>query len=104
VGAGTNRKASGHKGCAAWCALRFNVEVQEPRAFRRKFIDAGRRRAAEYAAPVTAHLAVAEVIHQDKNNVRFTRRSVGGDGLLAIAGWLRTRLCLNRFDRHERDT
>src|SRR6476660_744736 len=71
VGAGTNGKASSQSGRAARSALRFNVEVGQSRAFSRELIDARRSRAAEYAAPVTTHFAITQIVHQDEHNVRF---------------------------------
>src|ERR1043166_279219 len=66
------------------------------RSLRRQLIDPRRGRAAGYAAAVTTHFAVAEIVHQDEDDVRFVRRSLGGGGLL----WL-GRLRGYRHD-HER--
>ena len=82
----------------------LDIEVEQPCAFNRELVDAWRGRAAQYAAAVTANLSVTKIIHQDKNNVRFTRRSLGGGGLFPFAGRLRSRLCVTRFDRHQCDT
>src|SRR5262245_42544510 len=67
----TNRKAPGHERRTTRRTLRFDVEIREPRAFARELVDARRRRAAQLAAAVTADLAVAEIVHQDKNDVRL---------------------------------
>ena len=68
---GTNGKASGHKGRATRRALRLYIKIKQSRAFRRELIDARRGCAAQYAAPVTAHFAVAKIVHQNENNVRL---------------------------------
>jgi hypothetical protein len=74
--------------------LRLDIEVHKPRAFSREFVDPRRGRASEYAASVTANLSVAEIVHQNENNI----------WLLAIPGRLLRRLCPNRFDRYNGDT
>ena len=49
--------------------LRLDIEVGEPRPFGRKLVDAGGRRAAQYSAAVHAQFAVAEVVHEDEQDV-----------------------------------
>jgi hypothetical protein len=74
VSARADREATGQDRRATRRALRLDVEVREPRAFRRELVDARRRRAAQDAAAVAAHLAVAEVVHQDEDDVGLRRR------------------------------
>src|SRR5262249_29215266 len=71
---GTNRKAPGHDGRAARSTLHLDVEVEQPRALSRELVDAGRWRAAEYTAPVRAHFAVTEIVHQDEDDVGLLLR------------------------------
>src|SRR5215475_8923118 len=71
VRAGTDGKAPGHDGRAARSTLRLDVEVEQSQALARELVDAGRWRTAKDATPVRAHLAVAEIVHQDEDDVGF---------------------------------
>src|SRR5262247_1556385 len=71
VCAGTHGKAPGHDGRATWSTLCLDVKVEQSHALARELVDTGRWRAAEHAAPVNAHLAVTEVVHQDEDDVRL---------------------------------
>src|SRR5262249_39697797 len=66
---GTDGKTPGHEGRAARRTLRLDVEIKQSHAFGRELIDAGRRRAAEYATPVRANLTITEIVHQDEDEV-----------------------------------
>src|SRR3954468_14908630 len=68
---GPNREAPRQDRRATRRALRLDVEVEKSRALGPQLVDARRRRAAHDAATVTPDLAVAEVVHQDKNDVRL---------------------------------
>ena len=72
--AGTHGKAPGQDGRAARGTLCLDVEVEQSRAFSRELVDAGRGRAPHHAAPVSAHLTITEIVHQDEDDV----------GLLAV--------------------
>src|SRR5262249_6312600 len=67
--AGTDGKAPSHDSRPARGTLRLDVEVEQSRALARELVDAGSWRAAEHAAPVRAHLAVPEIVHQDEDDV-----------------------------------
>ena len=71
VRAAANGVASGQDGRAARRALRLDVEVEQASAFGGELVDARRRRAPKNAAAVTADFAVAEIIHQDEDDVGF---------------------------------
>jgi hypothetical protein len=45
--------------------------LRQPQAFARQLIDAGRRRAARFAAAVWAEVAVADVVGEDEDDVRL---------------------------------
>jgi hypothetical protein len=49
--------------------LGLDVEVRQARAFGREPVDARCRRAAKDTAAVATYLAVAEVVHQDEDDV-----------------------------------
>ena len=63
--------ATGHHTRAARRALRLDVEVEQLRALAREAVDVRRRRPAQQAAAVATHLAVAEVVHEDEQDVRI---------------------------------
>jgi hypothetical protein len=74
------------KSRAARRALRLDVEIGQPRSLRRELVDARCRRTARDAAAVHAHFAVAEIVHQDEDDVR-------------LGGAHRLRLRASGFDR-----
>src|SRR4030095_5810444 len=69
-----DRKASGHDCRAARTTLCFDVEVSGPRPLGGEFVDARCWCTARDAATITADLAVAEVVHEKKNNIWLRRR------------------------------
>src|SRR6185503_17142325 len=71
VSARTDGESPGQESGATGSALRLDVEVEQARAFGSQLVDAWRGRAADNAAAVTTHFAVAEIVHQDEHDVGF---------------------------------
>jgi hypothetical protein len=69
VGAGTNGKASGQNRRAARRALRFDVEIGQPRPLCREPIDARCRCAPRDPPSINSDFPVAEVVHQDEDDI-----------------------------------
>jgi hypothetical protein len=53
------------------CALRLDVEVEQPRAFAGEFVNARRGRATENAASIDAQVTVSHIVRQDEDDVGF---------------------------------
>src|SRR5262245_45816054 len=64
-------RAASHDSRAAQIALRLDVEIQQLRAIGRELVNARCWRAAQDAAAVAAHLAIAEIVHQNESDVRL---------------------------------
>src|SRR5262245_14284613 len=76
VRSGADGKATRHKRGTGRRTLSFNVKVQQAHAFAGELVNARRRRAAQDAAPIDTQLTIAEVVHEDQDDV--------GPGLLRI--------------------
>ena len=61
--------ASGHGGCARWCALRLDVKVGQPQTFSSKRIHVRRCSATDNAAAIETGLAPAEIVKKDKYDI-----------------------------------
>ena len=57
--------------------MRFDVEVEQARAFAGKPVDARGGSAAEDAAAVDAQFAVAEIVREHKDNIRLLSCRLG---------------------------
>ena len=53
--------------------MRFDVEVEQAHALAGERVNARRWRAAKNAAAIDAQLAIAEIVREDKNDVRLVR-------------------------------
>jgi hypothetical protein len=69
VRAGADREAAGHDRRSTRRALRFDVEIGQPRAFGRQPVDTRSRRSPGDPATVNPEFAVAEIVHQDENDI-----------------------------------
>ena len=78
----------GLHGGAAGRAARLRVERNERHAFGRQPVDIRRRHAAGFPAPIGAGVAIAEVVGEDQDDVRFATRW--------SRGLLRQRCCEGR--------
>ena len=80
--AGAYRVAACHQRRARRHAIGFDVEVETAQSFGREPVDARRRRTAQRTAAVAAEFAPAEIVGEDKDDVRQTRSARIGHGLL----------------------
>ena len=76
--AGAYRVAAGHQRRARRHAIGFDVEVEKTQPLGRKVIEPGRRRAAQFAAAITAEFAPAEIVGEDEHDVRLAHGSRSG--------------------------
>jgi len=69
VSSGADGKAARHERGPGGRTLSLNVEVQQAHALAGELVDARRGRAAQDAATIDAQLTIAEVVHEDQDDV-----------------------------------